>query len=154
MDNECSCVVCNNVTKPYRTVSSAFPSNLIAHEIFEEPPRPNINTFDDERNIPRRATFDLYYQREYSFKIIWMKWLGKQTTYLNTRLQDFGWICRRAAGSGIAFGPVDFGSKGAPPRMVSINSYRSLNVDDGPYRWSAPLGFGMNSIVISELMLK
>lgn len=43
----------------YRTVSSAFPSNRIIHERFDEPPRPNMNVFDGERNMPRDAAFDL-----------------------------------------------------------------------------------------------
>lgn len=48
----------------YRTVSSAFASNRIVHEIFDEPPRPNINTFDGERNMPRDAVFDLWFENE------------------------------------------------------------------------------------------
>lgn len=43
----------------YRTVSSAFPSKRMVQDIFDEPPRPNMNTFDGERNIPRAAAFDL-----------------------------------------------------------------------------------------------
>lgn len=45
-------------------------------------------------------------------------------TYLYTRLQDLDWVCKSAAGSGIAFGPVALGksSNGAPPSMVSKNS--------------------------------
>lgn len=43
----------------YRTVSSKFASNRIVHVIFGDPPRPNMNTFDGERNIPLVAAFDL-----------------------------------------------------------------------------------------------
>lgn len=44
----------------YRTVSSTFASNRMVHEMFADPPRPNINTLDGERNMPRDATFDLF----------------------------------------------------------------------------------------------
>lgn len=43
----------------YRTVSSALPSKRIVHEMFDDPPRPNINTLDGDLNIPRDAAFDL-----------------------------------------------------------------------------------------------
>lgn len=43
----------------YLTISYGLASNLMVHEILVAPPRPNINTFDGERNIPRAATFDL-----------------------------------------------------------------------------------------------
>lgn len=45
----------------YLTVSSTFPSNRMVHEIFDEPPRPNIKTLDGERNIPLDATLDLLF---------------------------------------------------------------------------------------------
>lgn len=31
----------------------------MVHEILEEPPRPNMKTFNGERKIPREAEFDL-----------------------------------------------------------------------------------------------
>lgn len=45
----------------YLTVSSMLPSNRIVHDIFEEPPLPNMNTFEGERNIPLAAALDLKY---------------------------------------------------------------------------------------------
>lgn len=47
------------------------------------------------------------------------------TTHLYTRLQDLDCVCKSAAGSGIAFGPVaifENCSNGAPPSIVSKNS--------------------------------
>lgn len=48
----------------YLTVSSTLPSNRMVHEIFDEPPRPNMKTFDGERKIPLEATLDLYIRKE------------------------------------------------------------------------------------------
>lgn len=77
-------------------------------------------------------------------------------SYLYTRLHDFDCVCKSAAGCGIALGPATFenGSNGAPPSIVSKNSYLNLNADAGPYRCGVPVGFGINSMVMSGPILK
>lgn len=51
--------VVHSIDLTYRTVSSTFASNRMVHDIFVEPPRPNMNTYDGERNMPGDAVFDL-----------------------------------------------------------------------------------------------
>lgn len=57
----------NFFVKAYLTLSPNPASNLIAQEIFGEPPLPYMKTFDGDLNTPRLKDDDLFFKK---FKLI------------------------------------------------------------------------------------